>query len=239
MTSSKRPFVFRAARFAFNFARSADFRSVVLLRWRSPSNLFQPFTDTFPDRYPELFRFVCAEIGDANDQHILSFGCSTGDEVFTLRRYFPSAWIKGIDINSRSIRIARRRLRVYSDSRITFEAAASASAEPSNHYQAIFCMAVFRHGGLGASGLNGRCDHLIRFQKFEETVGELAQCLVPGGLLLIGHSNFRFSETRIAKNFDVVFRGDASPDDQTPIFDRNDRFLPQTGYGEIGFRRRA
>jgi SAM-dependent methyltransferase len=239
MTPTKRPFVFRAARFGFNFVRSRDFRSVALLRWRDPPNLFQPFTDSFRDRYPQLFRFVRQEIGDAASQRILSFGCSTGDEVFTLREYFPLSWIKGIDINARNVRAARRRLKRSPDGKITFEVASTTVGELSNSYNAIFCMAVFRHGGLGASGRDGRCDHLIRFQQFEETVGEIARCLVPGGLLLIGYSNFRFSETRIATNFDVVFQADASPDAQTPIFDRDNRFLAQTGYGEIGFRKRV
>src|SRR5579872_18256 len=110
MGSGKRSFPARASRFAFNFLRNADFRSVALLRWRHPGNLFQPFTDTSPDRYPEVFRFVRDRIGDGSDHHILSFGCSTGDEVFTLREYFPSSSIKGIDINPRSVRVAQRRL---------------------------------------------------------------------------------------------------------------------------------
>jgi len=43
MRSAERWFSYRAARFAFNFMRSSDFRSVMLLRWHNPKNLFQPF----------------------------------------------------------------------------------------------------------------------------------------------------------------------------------------------------
>jgi len=239
MGSGKRSFPARASRFAFNFLRSADFRSVVLLRWRHPDNLFQPFTDTLPDRYPEVFRFVRDRIGDGSDHHILSFGCSTGDEVFTLREYFPSSSIKGIDINPRSIRVAQRRLRKKGDQKIAFEVAGSVAREPSSRYQAIFCMAIFRHGGLGASGVNNRCDHLIGFAQFEEAVADLARCVAPGGLLLIGQSNFRFCETRTSNDFEIALTENAAPDARTPIFDRNNQFLPNTGYGELGFRKRA
>jgi SAM-dependent methyltransferase len=239
MAGTRRPLIVRAARFGLNFARSADFRSVVLLRWRSPDNLFQPFTDTFPDRHPQLFRFVREQIGDANSRHILSFGCSTGEEVFTLRRYFPLSSLKGIDINPRSVRSAERRLKEMRDPNIVFEVAASTRNEPSNRYDAVFCMSVFRHGGLGESGIDNRCDHLIRFEDFEKTVGDIARCVAPGGLLLIDHSNFRFGDTRASKAFDVVFQAGGAADKATPIFDSHNRFLADTGYGEIGFRKRA
>ena len=179
------------------------------------------------------------QIGDGDSHRILSFGCSTGEEVFTLRRYFPLSTIKGIDINPRSVRAAERQLKETRDPNIVFDVAASTSKEPSNRYNAVFCMAVFRHGGLGESGVDNRCDQLIRFEDFEKTVDDIARCIVPGGLLLIGHSNFRFGDTRPSKTFDVVFQASGAADKQTPIFDRHNRFLPDTGYGELAFRKRA
>ena len=239
MAEKKSFFLLRAARFGLNFARSADFRSVVVLRWRKPESLFQPFTDTFPDRYPQLFRFVREQVGDAPSHRILSFGCSTGDEVFTLRRYFPLSTVKGIDINPRNIRVARRRLNELHDPKVVLEVANSTVGEPSNRYHAVFCMSVFRHGGLGESGIDNRCDHLIRFEDFERATSDIARCIVPGGLLLIGQSNFRFGDARSSKDFDVVFQIDGTADKRTPMFDRDNRFLPETGYGAVGFRKRA
>ena len=237
MKPLERWFAYRAVRFASNFARSADFRSVMLLRWRDPKNLFQPFSETSLDRYPELFRFARNQIGDSDTHRILSFGCATGEEVFTLRRYFPLATIVGLDINPRSIALARKKLRSTGDGRIGFDVAGSVSKDVGL-FHAIFCMAVFRHGGLEASGLNGRCDHLIRFEDFERTLGELVERLLPGGFLFIEHSNFRFSDTASSSEFEVVFRRSCAPDSMTPMFDRANRFMPGTGYGEIGFRRR-
>jgi SAM-dependent methyltransferase len=237
MKPFERWLVYRAVRFVFNFARSADFRSVMLLRWRDPENLFQPFSETSLDRYPEIFRFARDQIGDSAAHRILSFGCATGEEVFSLRRYFPLASIRGLDINTRSIARARRRLESMGDDRISFDVAASA-ADETGPYNAIFCMAVFRHGGLGTSGTEGRCDHLIRFEDFERCLSDLSRRLSPGGLLFVQHSNFRLCDTALSGIFDVVYRGASAPDPLTPIFDRNNRLLPDTGNGEIGFRKR-
>src|SRR5215472_2747856 len=227
MRPPERWLAYRAARLGFNFARSAEFRSVMLLRWRNPKNLFQPFSETNLDRYPDIFRFAREQVGDGSSHRILSFGCATGEEVFSLRRYFPLAHIRGLDINTRSIAAARRKLRSMGDDRISFDVAASAAGE-TGRYDAIFCMAVFRHGGLGPSGRNCRCDHLIRFDAFERTLEGLARCLPVGGLLFVGQSNFRLCDSELSKNFEVVYQGDAAPEPLTPIFDRNNRFMPRT-----------
>src|SRR6185312_914791 len=62
------------------------------------------------DRYPLAFRFARDQLGDEATTHILSFGCSTGEEVFTLRRYFPVATIKGIEVDPTRIRACLDRL---------------------------------------------------------------------------------------------------------------------------------
>jgi hypothetical protein len=52
---------------------------------------YQTYSFTRPDRYPWLFEFASARLGSREKLQILSFGCSRGDEVFSLRRYFPTA----------------------------------------------------------------------------------------------------------------------------------------------------
>jgi hypothetical protein len=70
---------------------------------------FQPYTHTLPDRYPWLLKFARANLGDIASPRILSFGCSRGDEIFTLRQYFPHADIKGIDVVPENVEISRTR----------------------------------------------------------------------------------------------------------------------------------
>src|SRR5262249_40979290 len=104
---------------------------------------------------------------------------------------------------------------------------------------AVFCMSVFRHGGLGPSGKNDRCDHLIRFEDFERTVDELARRIKPDGLLFIANSNFRFSDTAASKQFEVVWRDRSAPGTRSPIFGPDNRFLPAASYDDVGFRKRG
>jgi hypothetical protein len=55
------------------------------------------------------------------------------------------------------------------DAAMSFESAGSIEAEPAAIYDAIFAMAVLRHGSLGLPGVT-RCDHLIRFDEFARAV---------------------------------------------------------------------
>lgn len=229
--------IYRLARFFYRFATDAEYRSVALIRFEKPPNLFQPFIDTAPDRYPFLFYFAREKLEANPKARVLSFGCSTGEEVFALRRYLPLAAIKGIDINRRNIAICNGRLARSPDPGITFELANSTRDEKTGSCDAIFCLAVLRHGDLGAFGAD-RCDHIIRFADFERMVSDFSRCLRVGGLLFIANSNFRVCDTASAKEFEVAFRMLApEPDPKTPIFDRNNRLMPGAAYGEIAFRK--
>jgi hypothetical protein len=81
------------------------------------------------------------------------------------------------------------------DPRIAFATAASTDAEASGGYDAIFCMAVLRHSGLGLPGIT-RCDPLLRFQDFARAVADFDRCLKHGGLF--GYSPQPFPPVRCA-----------------------------------------
>jgi 2-polyprenyl-3-methyl-5-hydroxy-6-metoxy-1,4-benzoquinol methylase len=186
-------------------------------RLARPRGTFQPFGFTRPDRYPPLFRAAQTHLVGRETLRILSFGCATGEEIGTLRRHFPGASLKGIDINPAAI--ARARTTIAAD----FSVAASTEAEPSESYDAIFCLAVLRHGDLGR-GKPARCDALIRFADFEHLTTDFARCLKPGGLLAIRHSNFRFEDTPAAQAFTPLLRAPRLAD--TPKYGRDDTRLP-------------
>ncbi len=73
-------------------------------------NVHQRVTFTATNRYPLVFQKCAEYLKERNipGPKILSFGCSTGEEVFTLGKYLPQATIIGTDINSWCIRRCRK-----------------------------------------------------------------------------------------------------------------------------------
>jgi SAM-dependent methyltransferase len=199
---------------------------------------FQPYAYTLPDRYPWLFDFAAERLDGIAAPRLLSFGCSRGDEVFSLARRLPRAAIKGIDIDPKNIAACRARLDSSQAHRIAFEVASNTRGEPSGHYDAIFCLAVLCHGDLTVKRAQ-RSDPLLRFGDFERTVMDLARRLRPGGLLFLHTTNFRLCDTVMEDRFEVVL--EARPEDMAPdvLFDRDGRLMPGERYYPVGFRKRA
>jgi hypothetical protein len=202
------------------------------LRLRRPHNLFQPHNDTSLDRYPELFRFLQEQLRDGPDVRLLSFGCSVGDEVFTLRQYFPSASITGIDISAGNVRACRRRQRRSRDDRMSFRQAGSTTTEASASYDVVLCMAVLRHGDLGAQQAPS-CGHRLSFFAFEPTAADLARCVKVGGYLVIEHSNFRFGDIKVSGAFEVVLRRPRG----TPLYGPDNTRIDNVETLDVIFRR--
>jgi 2-polyprenyl-3-methyl-5-hydroxy-6-metoxy-1,4-benzoquinol methylase len=232
----KAPRVVRALRMLRLLASDPAYRHMMRLYWWPKRGTFQPFNDTFPDRYPVIFKFVQTELGADRPLDLLSFGCATGEEVFSLRRYFPRARIKGIDVNPGNIATARERLDAAAEPGIAFMCAASTAAEPAVHYDAIFCMAVLRHGSLGRPGV-ARCDPLLRFEDFARAIADFHRCLKPGGLLIVRHSNFRVCDAPIGARFEAILSVPFRGDNKTPIFGPDNRLMPGIEAPETVFRR--
>jgi len=199
---------------------------------------FQPYYYTLPDRYPWLFGFAVTRIGTRKDLRILSFGCSRGEEVFSLQKYFPGAAVKGIDINPRNISRGLARARA-EKSNVTFEVAATTEREPTGFYDAIFCLAVLVNGDLTTSNAE-RCDPLLNFERFDWMIGDFARCLKPGGLLALHTTNFRFCDTAVAGDFDVVYEADPKHLALDVLFDRNNTLMSgeRERYRAVAFEKR-
>jgi 2-polyprenyl-3-methyl-5-hydroxy-6-metoxy-1,4-benzoquinol methylase len=232
------PAPLRAARLVWRLLCDPSFRSMMRLIWWPKRGAFQPFNDTQPDRYPVIFKFVADQLGSGRPFDILSFGCATGEEVFSLRRYFPLARIKGLDINPGNIAAARARLAAAPDDGLSFAVAASTADEPAASYDAIFCMAVLRHGRLGEPGVE-RCDHLLRFEDVARAVGDFHRCLKPGGLLIVRHSNFRLRDIPAGAHFETVLSVPMRGGKKTPIFGPDNRLMPGVEDPEAVFRKRT
>lgn len=223
------------ARFVYMLVKSMESRHAALLLLRPPKGLYQPYGTTSIDRYPEIFRFVRESVGDSSAVRVLSFGCATGEEVFTLRRYFPDAAFVGIDINPWNIAVCCLRRFKATKNKMTFAVAGSAAVEAESSYDAIFAMAVFRHGDLNTSPPPASSSQRIRFAEFEESVADLSRVLKPGGLLVIHHAMFRFRDTRVAHDFATVFS--VKRDEPAPLYGPDNCLLPDAEYPDVVFRK--
>jgi trans-aconitate methyltransferase len=221
----------------WRLAKDRTYASTMLLRLFPGRHVFQHRNNTRRDRYPEIFRKLQSELGRDSDVRILSFGCSTGEEVFTLRDYFPNAILKGIDVNGANIARCNRALEEAPDARIQFQLADSTAFETSQTYDAVLCMAVLRDGRLQDPAMV-RCDPLLFFADFERTIGDFCRCLKPGGILAVRHANFRVRDTQAARGLETIFSADFQ-NRSASIFDSNNRLLPGEIYSETLFRKTA
>jgi hypothetical protein len=177
----------------------AEYRSILLLRIFNRENLHQTTALTAMDRYPRIFSACRDFFGDRQDLKILSFGCSTGEEVLTLRRYFPSAFITGAEINRRSLASCWKR---NVDDRIAFVYSDRETIPRHGPFDAIFCMAVLQRTPMSIED-----DHITSlkriypFEKFDRQVSELDLLLKKNGLFVVHHTPYQFSEASVAANY--------------------------------------
>ncbi|MWK55999.1 class I SAM-dependent methyltransferase [Metapseudomonas otitidis] len=221
-------------RFMAQVLRGGERRRSALLMRRRPQGLFQPYGTTQEDRYPELFQSIRQVLADTPQTRLLSFGCSTGEEVFSLARYFQQAHIRGVDIDAGRIGQCQARWRREGrELRLSFACAGGVAQEETASYDLVMAMAVFRHGALGDRPAD--CSAWIRFTDFDRVLGDLARILKPGGLLVIRHANFRFGDTSVAGLFECL-RGEAALG--SPIYGRDDCLLPDVTGDDGIYRKR-
>lgn len=218
--------LYRALRFVWHCATDHVFRRDHWLRLRPARGQFQFRSFTREDRYPRIFAFLGGQLAARTDARVLSFGCATGEEVFSLRRHLPRAFIKGVDVNALDVARAERR-RVAAGAtgeQMEFACAADASGEAAASYDAVLCLAVFQHSALQDEA-HESCAEFIRFEEFERVLGGLAGCVKPGGYLALRWANFRFEDAACARDFEPVLTlppGGAPH----PRFGRDNRRLP-------------
>jgi len=170
------------------FLIDARHRSAWWTRLSAGDALHQDSTLTWPDRYPRLFGEAQRLLGAGGAHRLLSFGCSSGEEVLSLARYFPYAELVGAEINRAQLRACRA---LPADPRISFIHSSPARIAAAGPYDAIFCMAVFQRRPHEIER-RGRTDigRLYPFARFDAEIAALVAQLRPGGLLIVDHSLF-------------------------------------------------
>lgn len=214
-------------------ALNPDLREIHRLQHAEAARIFQPFPDTFEDRYPELFDALADRLAHLPEPRILSFGCSSGAEVRALRRRLPAARIVGVDLNQRMIALARAADR---DPRSDYRVAAAPC--PDERFDAILAMAVLRHGELEATRASS-CAAILPFSRFAQAVALLDAQLEPGGWLALYYAHFRLRDAPVAAHYtaDPLRMSDHPP--QTVLYGPDNQRLTGVQEPAVLFRKSA
>jgi hypothetical protein len=149
---------------------------------------------------------------------ILSFGCSTGEECFSIREYFPYARIFGTDIDRLNISIAKRRNK---DQNIIFFHNKEVDVRLFGPYDIIFCLSVLCRWNETAFVTD--CSAIYPFNKFEGVLRMLSDNLRDGGLLVLYNSNFRFEDSSLILNYVTIDTPTIADSGFVHKFDKNNR----------------
>jgi len=184
---------------------------------------YQVSIATGPNRYPKIFA-ACKryhkEIRSSKRLNILSFGCSTGEECFSLAKYFPLAKILGVDTNKDVLAICNKR-NTYKN--ISFSYSNYENIKDRDPFDMIFCMSVLCKWPETENKKN--ISNIYSFSIFKNTIYKLDKVLKKNGLLVIYNSNFRFSESSTYHKYKVLYIPEVDESGFVPKFDKNNNII--------------
>ncbi len=212
----------------------AESRMLLNLLIRRDTHTHQTTPTTYLDRYPETFAAARSLLKDSPTTRILSFGCSTGEEVLSLRKYFPTSAIVGAEINQESLEQCRK-LKV--DGAITFVESAPDQIDQLAPFDAIFAMSVLqRLPHLAARKHITNLAALYPFAQFERQIRAFDRWTRAPGLIVIQNTQYRFSDTDVSAKYDVV--GSSAAPESARTYDRRSRLISGAPYTDTIFRKR-
>lgn len=136
--------------------------------------LLQTFHNTGVNRYPEIFDFVQSAL--PSPERVLSFGCSSGEELLTLKSRFPEAQLFGTELSTEML---QRAVSLVPSARI-----AHSLDEFSGQFDLIFAMSVLcRWPEPHPQGP-------LPYSDFEDAVHGLAGRVRAGGYLVIANASY-------------------------------------------------
>lgn len=178
--------------------RTAEGRARLWTRLTHRRELHQTAPYTWLNRYPVLFDLAAELMPDA--RRILSFGCSIGEELVSLRCRFADAEIVGAEINARSRAIARRR--VAADPRTMVIAPESITGS----FDLVFALSVLQRDPRGLKN-EMAAKHLAArypFARFDAGVRGLVARLRPAGYLIVANALYRVEDSSAAVELEPI-----------------------------------
>jgi len=154
----------------------------------------QTSNKTFLGRYWTEHSLLSRYLSNGKNISILSFGCSTGEELISLRTLFPSADLFGCDVDWHNLQAARALL---GKEAVIFN---SSDQGISHHgpYDIIVCNSVLLSPTTSVEGVGKRG---IDPNLWSDIISLLNESLNPGGILQIINSNIPFRCHPVAENY--------------------------------------
>ena len=203
--------------------RDPQHRALVGARLLHGERMHQTTPLTGMNRYPEIFSEASRQLVDVPRPKLLSFGCSTGEELLSLRMYFQNALIYGFEINAASLAIARSKP---FDQAVCVLKSSARAMKRHAPYDAVFCMAVLQR--TPHLIINNRVDDIsgiYPFRKFDDQLTQLDELLIPGGLFVIEHAFYDLLEAQIGNRYQAIEF--THPQQPYPRFSRNGQRQPE------------
>ena len=149
--------------------------------------LHQPSNCTKFNRHPEIFKK--ATILKKEVKSILSFGCLTGEECYTLRKYFPESKIIGAEINKSLVKLCENK---NSDKNIKFVHSEFENLKKHSPYDFIFAINVFNRDLKEPHKYP-----LYVFSYFEDQIIQFDGIIKATGILVLVNSKHDFEKTNL------------------------------------------
>lgn len=203
---------------AFRFIVNPVYRSRVIYMRKYKDKYHQFSNFTLLNRYPALFKIAQNHFKNINKPKLLSFGCSTGEEIASLKSYLPNSVCVGVDINAWCVVHAHRK---YGQTDVQFLHSLSAEFEAMTDFDAIFCLAVFQNPKNRHERERKTSEY--PFSQFETQLRILDKKLKSGGLLFIDQCDFNFFETCLMPSYTIYPMANNRVLRNRPLFNKNNQ----------------
>jgi len=146
---------------------------------------YQLSHQTKANRFPKIFNSALKF--KPNPTRILSFGCSTGEECFTLADLYPNAEILGVDLDKYSIGQAKKKNKF--KGRVGFVD----NLEEAGKFDIIFCLMVLFS-----------IHNPVSYENFSDTIEKISSHLNYRGLLVMYTGQHDIMSTSSGKKYAVI-----------------------------------